>query len=323
MGALNQLSRAMAVVPGRKNLIWISAGIPFDPASTDPQMQKTVALLAATQIALYPIDARGVAYLGADGATRSSEIFAPVQTQSYETLSGQDEELQAVRKTMVDMANLTGGHAYFNRNDLQSAIQDSVNSGSNYYTLAYRPQNQEWNGRFRKITVKASLAHAKVRCRSGYYAVADPLGSPDIDRTFSLAMQPSAPVSTTLIMKARVLPPQKPDEPTQIDFLIDAHDLSLADSGDHHRVPDAMFVAAVWDAQGKPGGSVSATYRQALAPAELESLLRTGLRLHQEMKLAPGTYQLRLGVVDRRSGKIGTLDVPLTVEEKRAPRQSE
>lgn len=31
MEALNQLARSIAVFPGRKNLIWISGGVPFDP----------------------------------------------------------------------------------------------------------------------------------------------------------------------------------------------------------------------------------------------------------------------------------------------------
>jgi len=64
MEALNQLARSMAVFPGRKNLIWISGGLPFDPTSTAPQVQKTAALLAATQMAVYPIDAAGVKYMG-------------------------------------------------------------------------------------------------------------------------------------------------------------------------------------------------------------------------------------------------------------------
>ena len=318
MEALNQMARSLAIFPGRKNLIWISGGLPFDPTTTAPLMQKTAALLAATQVAVYPIDVRGVAYLGADGATRSSEIYAPVLTESYETLSGQSDELLQVRETMLGLAKLTGGRAYYNRNDLQSAISDSVKSGSNYYTLAYRPQNENWNGKFRKVAIKASLPNVKVQCRPGYYAAPDPLGSSDIDRTFALAMQPTTPMSTALIIKVQVLPPKRAEGATQIDFLVDMHDLSLTESTDHRRAPDVLFVAAVWDTKGKPGGSTSATYRQALSPADLESLMRTGLQLHQEMTLTPGAYQLRLGVVDRLSGKIGTLDAPLTVEPKQA-----
>ena len=314
MEALNQLARNVAIFPGRKNLIWISGGLPFNPTSTAPQMEKTASLLAATEIAVYPIDVRGVAYMGADGAARDSEIFG--QTESYDTSSGQNDELLSVRETMTKIATLTGGRAYYNRNDLEGAIGDSVESGSNYYALAYRPENGHWNGKFRKITLKTSRPDVKVQSRPGYYAVRDPLGSADIDRTFSLAMQPAAPPSTTLIMKARVLPPEEPGAATQIDFLLDVHDLSYTESPDHRQTPDVTFVAAAWDAKGKPCGSVVATYRQTLEPAQLQSLLRTGLQLREEMQLKPGDYQLRLGVVDRLSGKIGTLDVPLKVQEK-------
>jgi hypothetical protein len=36
------------------------------------------------------------------------------------------------------------------------------------------------------------------------------------------------------------------------------------------------------------------------------------------MTLPPGFYQLRLGVMDRLAGRVGTLDVPLVIEAKQA-----
>jgi hypothetical protein len=50
-----------------------------------------------------------------------------------------------------------------------------------------------------------------------------------------------------------------------------------------------------------------------LQPADIQELIRTGLRLQQQLPLKPGNYQLRLGLVDRLSGRMGTLDVPLKV----------
>jgi VWFA-related protein len=312
MEALNQLARSMAIFPGRKNLIWISAGIPFDPTDTTPQMEKTAALLAATQIAVYPIDIRGIAYLGADGAAYSQDVFGS-RGGDYGERSGQADELAAVHETMLDIARLTGGRAYINNNDISGQIQDIVQTGSSYYTLAYRPDNQEWNGKFRKVSVKAAQPNVKVRTRPGYYAVKDPFGSPDVDRTFSLAMQPGVPPSTSLVMQARVLAPETPDKATQIDFLVDVHDLQFLMSADHRRQPNLMFVAAAWDEKGNARGSVSGTYQQILQPADVQVLLRTGLRLQHQLPLKPGTYQLRLGLVDRLSGKMGTIDVPLKV----------
>ena len=72
---------------------------------------------------------------GADGSTRGSEAFS--LTESYETTSGQGVEALRLRQTMMNLATLTGGRAYYNRNDLQGAIRDGVDSGSNYYILAY------------------------------------------------------------------------------------------------------------------------------------------------------------------------------------------
>jgi translation initiation factor 2 gamma subunit (eIF-2gamma) len=156
----------------------------------------------------------------------------------------------------------------------------------------------------------------KTQCRPGYYAVADPFGTPDIDRSFSMAMQPSVPPSTSLIVKAQVLAPEEAEKAAQIDFLVDVHDLTLLQSADNHEIADVMFVVSAWTSDGKPGGSVTGTFRQAMGASTVKSLMRTGLRVHQEMQLKPGVYQLRLGVVDRLSGKIATLDVPLKVEPK-------
>jgi hypothetical protein len=313
MQALNKLARSMAVFPGRKNLIWISGGIPFDPSSTDPQMRRTATLLAATQIAVYPIDVRGVPYIGTDGATRDKEAFNPYGG-SYDEISGQDPELLSIHQTMSTLAGMTGGRAVFGRNDLDVAIRDTVDSGANFYTLAYRPQNTDWNGKFRKITVRTSAPDVKIQCRPGYYAVPDPLGSPDLNQTFSLMMQPASPPSTTLIIKARVIPPDGPGGPTRIDYLVDVHDLTFSQLADHRQAPDVMFVAAAWDTAGSPKGNVSASFHLPSNAGQLDVLSRTGLQIHQEMMLKPGAYQLRLGVLDRISGKMGTLDVPLSIE---------
>ncbi len=310
--ALNQLARSVAIFPGRKNLIWISGGFPFDPASTDSQMRRTATLLAATQIAVYPIDVRGVAYLGAMGQSMSPDVFAPYGG-TYEDTSGQAQELNDIHVTMTNLAMLTGGHAVFGRNDLAGAIQESTDSGSQYYTLGYRPANGNWNGSFRKVKVRVSLPNTHVLCRPGYFAVPDPLGSPEINRTFTETMQPTAPLSTTLIIKVRVVPPKETGKPVDIDYLVDVHDVSLPEAPDHGRKSNLWFVAAAWEKTGKPEGSVTSEFAATLTPSQLELLRRTGLQVHQQFLLKPGAHQLRLGVVDRLSGKIGTIDVPLKI----------
>ena len=97
--------------------------------------------------------------------SNSQDVFGP-RGGDYGERSGQGEELSLVHETMLEIAQLTGGRAYFNNNDIPGQIEDIVQSGSSYYTLAYRPYNQEWNGKFRKVSVKTSHPNVKVRSSS-------------------------------------------------------------------------------------------------------------------------------------------------------------
>ena len=310
--ALAELARALAVVPGRKNLIWISAGLPFSLSSNGRELEKIAAQLAATRIAVYPVDVRGIVLTGPDGQTR--DVFS--QTDSYETFSGTDQENGRIVETMQNIASITGGRAHVNNNNLEGAIAESMRTGSNYYSLTYRPTEVEWNGKFRKITIKTSRRDVKLLYRSGYYAVSDMAASrDDPGRTEKLAMQPTAPVSTQLIVKARIVPPASGGETTGINILVDLHDLALSEENGQ-KTPDLEFMAVAWDAQGKESARFSGMFRSPLAPPQLEDLFRTGLQVHEDLQLKAGSYQLRLGVMDRLSGRIGTLDVPLTVGTK-------
>ena len=211
LDGFTQLAHALAIVPGRKNVIWISAGLPFDFSSNAQEWQKVAGLLAANRMAIYPVDARGIAFLGADGQVRGSEAFS--LTEDYETRSGQGEENDSIIETMQTIADTTGGRAYVNDNDLEAALADSMQTGSNYYTLAYRPAGVEWNGQIRKTSITTARPHVKLLYRSGYYAISDPSHlKEDVSRIMAMAMLPGVPVSTQFIMKARVIPPELSDE---------------------------------------------------------------------------------------------------------------
>ena len=317
---LSQLARAMAVIPGRKNLIWITSGFPFDPTRYDgSNLTRLSAQLAASQIAVYPIDARGVNVAQPDGSTRDSEIFSGFSDQMGTFLAGLSEEVRSTYQTMFTIAAETGGRAYINQNDFLTAISRITEGGSNYYVLAYRPTNANWDGKFRKIQVKTPRRDFKLLYRTGYFAVEDPLRltrKEDRDHALMVAMQPSQPPATTLIVKTRVIPPDAPDKPVQLDYLVDVADLFTIEdpSAKGKKTIEVIFVANAVDPRGR-GDSHSWTVKASLSDSDLKAMLKTGLQIHQDVVFKPGSYQLRLGVLDRNSGKVGTLDVPVTIAE--------
>ncbi len=319
--ALYLMARALVAIPGRKNLIWITSGYSFDAQRGDAdRLSRLTSQLAASQIAVYPIDVRGVIDNEPDATTRDSEIFAPSGDAVGPWIANMNEEQRGTYETMFDIAAQTGGRAFINQNRFLPAISNIIESGANYYTLAYRPSNGKWDGSFRKIQVKTPRRNIKLLYRTGYYALADPLQLPrveDRERALQIAMQPFAPPSTTLIIKTRVVPPADGATPVKLDYLVDVSDLTTPDQPTTPKKKgiNLIFEAVAMDGQGRVVASHAWIVKQDLSESELQDMRRRGLQIHQDFPLQAGDYEIRLGVLDRNSGKVGTVNVPVTIAQ--------
>ena len=54
------------------------------------------------------------------------------------------------------LTSMTGGHAYYMRNDIEIALGEAVQGGAANYAISYSPQNSDFNGEYRKIEVHTS-----------------------------------------------------------------------------------------------------------------------------------------------------------------------
>ena len=132
LDGMQQVAQALAGFPGRKSLIWAGGGFPFNvsdntmqlaPINRDtlsdvlPMYEHTWQLLNDAQIALYPVDVKGLVV-----TTPSASIGRPgrnfTRNMSYRQLDTQ--------ATLQTFASMTGGRAYFNSNDLVKGFRDAV-----------------------------------------------------------------------------------------------------------------------------------------------------------------------------------------------------
>jgi VWFA-related protein len=322
--AINTLTEAVGGYPGRKTLVWLSADFPFrlgpDFASHglehfmrdhSEEIKKTQSALADAQIAVYPIDIRGLATIGFQTSSPHDIKITDLQRQST--------ELYDSHGAMNDIARETGGEAYYNTNDIRGAMSQAVADETKYYTLAYVPDNHEWNGKYRKIEVKAAKG-LRLTYRRGYFATEKKeLSEEESRQLFQTAMQPYLPEYTMVLMKVKVLAPDATSKLVRIDYAVNARDVSFSDPGDQHEHAVLDFLATAWDKNNQDAGRVGKTVRAALPPQSYVQVMKTGIPLHQELELKPGTYTLRLGVIDRGSQRIGTVDVPVTVPNDKPP----
>ncbi|MGZ4899053.1 MAG: VWA domain-containing protein [Candidatus Angelobacter sp.] len=361
---LSALARNLAGYPGRKNLVWLSEAFPayLFPSDPDPtgrnsssvsasqlpivksyqgEINHAADLLANAQVAVYPVDAGAVGnhdvysslsntdsngnYLGnsARGAIRQG-MGGSAQASE---ISNASETAMNSHSTMNSVAEQTGGKAFYNTNDLNKAIRDSMDDGSTYYTLGYYPENKDWDGRFRRISVKVSRPGIKLHYRQGFYAVEPKDYAKQDPKILAVdmgsALDISNPISTALPFQAVVIPPSaQTGNKIRINFGIDAHAVGfeLKEDGLQHAAVDCGVRA-----YSKTGESLRLqgnTFNAALTPEQYQKVMKAIFPCNQTLELPPGEYLLRLAVRDTNNGLIGTANGSATVPAEAANPQA-
>ncbi len=336
--ALSSIARSLAGYPGRKNLIWVSEAFPI---SIDPNMELTSDTFSGTrnygaqiaeladalidaQIAMYPIDARGLVSPGFfDASNRGYDRYGRSMGRPGRAASAMAAEsamLENVHGTMQEMADRTGGRAFYNTNDIDGAVRKSIDDGSTYYTLAYYPENKNWNGKFRKIHVKVNGSGVKLRHRLGYYAVDPKIFASQSEKqqaaSFAVALNPDSPIATALLFHALVIPPaEKAPNRVTVNFGVDSHAIAFDQQADGLQHATVECTVQAYSVKGKLVRGESSTIKAALKPETYARVMHESFPCQQSIELPAGNYFLRLGVRDDNTGLVGTTNAKVAVAQ--------
>jgi len=322
--------------PGRKNLIWVSAGFPVAILAEQTkhvefarnygrQTEETTRLLAASQVAIYPIDPRGLLgyspdFEGGNIPGRTDIVAMTQQTGPYslhERGSSSRWQVQSSHVSLKEIAEDSGGRAFTNRSDIGAAVTEAVADGSQYYTLGYYPANGREDSKFRKIEVRLARKGLQVRHRSGYQAddSASRAERANEEETQEVMAALASPLPATAVaFQSRVASPA-PGGPARVavEFLVDLKTVEAREGADGKRHVSLDLLAAAVD----PESTVTASASQRLDfefPADVFGRVQQqGLPYKLELSVPAGSYTLKLLVRDNLSGRLGRIDVPLDV----------
>jgi len=195
LDTLHSIATYLDGMSGRKNLIWFASQFPLSlfAADTDgvnfqAETKETLDLLAHDQIALYPVDGRGVPYQDShaqignsphsDTVTSPEEAGTGGPTGSGTTGNSPTTSSSFVQgssvvndsfNTMDGIARETGGQAFYGFNDVAEELVKATEGGEMYYTLAYAPTNLNYNGKVRNIHVALAKKGYALSYRRSYY----------------------------------------------------------------------------------------------------------------------------------------------------------
>lgn len=322
---LEGLMRSAAHLPGRKLVFLISDGFYLSDAKTGSRdkIKKITDAAGRAGVVIYTLDARGLINEGVDVTNNR-----PIDSKGLMSGSGIGETA-ASQDGLNALARDTGGRPFRNTNAPMHEFVDKVlDETSNYYLLAWRPDNEEQKrGKFNHISVAITdRPDLTVRLRGGYFkSAAQPIltttKKPDKDPTKAreddMRLVIDAPVSQRQIPTELGLSvAQMPGVGTRVTATVEIDREALAfELSDGKQVANLDIGGIFYDDKGKPITSFVGRLKIYPLPADSSPTKRTQSIYKFHAWLPAGLYQVRVGVRDLKSGRIGSAMEWITVRK--------
>jgi VWFA-related protein len=320
MNAFLGISWSLSGIPGRKSLIWATGGFPFSMNSPDTVpggrlsllYERTMLALNEAEISVYPVDIRGLTSnsMFSEGGRSGSVSGAGASRQLTNRMWLQQSKFD----TLNDFADMTGGRAFYNTNDVAGSFRRAADDGSSYYMLGYYLDTHNNKSGWRKLQVKVAERDVEVRARTGFFvtnSTMNPMLSRDIDMSNAL----HSPIEGTGVpMTVEWVTVASVGDKKKAVFLahMPAGSLTFDPAGRDQLNFD--FAALAYDKNGKEAGQAAERFTKPVPPEQLATVHENGVGFQNSLQLAPGTYTVRFVVRDNVTGKVGSVTASLTVE---------
>jgi VWFA-related protein len=291
--AFEAIARHMSGLPGRKNLVWMSAGFPFKPVVA----QRRVGV-QAQQAGETPDDFSSQLNRASKALNDANVAMYPVD---YQGLRGSYPEV------MMRLASATGGNVTYHTNDLKDAVSTAVADGDVSYTLGFYPADEKVDGKLHELKVKVDRKDVDLHYRGGYYSA--PKAIPEKQRKDILSELLGGDVNSSQI---GLIVSGEPDPATpgsyKVTISIDAANLDLTPKGDR-RIGQLSLAMRLESSKSKNSqlGAIPLSFTEE----QFQNVLKRGFVIRQSVQ-AGKKDRLRIVVQDQTTGLAGALWLSLS-----------
>jgi VWFA-related protein len=317
LATLESAAKMLSPFPEKKALLYFSSGINKSGFDNQASLDAAVNAAKRSNVAFYPIDARGLvasAPLGdaTSAGSRGTSMFSGAAQQ------GKRDQFNDSQETLNTLAADTGGKLFVDDNDLSLGMAKARDDISSYYILGYYSANAKMDGKYRRVQVKFThQLDAKLDYRSGYFGQKEFRKFTETDKEDQLqqALMLGDPV-TDLSLNGEIDYFRLARDRYFIPFSvkIPGSEIALAKSKGA-AVTQFDFIGQVRDEHTKLVGVVRDYIRIKLAEQTAAELSSRPIVYDTGFTLAPGKYSLKFLARENETGKMGTYETPFIVPD--------
>lgn len=328
LGAVQQIVLGLREYPGRKSLLLISENLPVTlrsqrgDATTDRTQSLSTGALNALQmlsdaanrsfVVIDTVDPRG---LMAGGLSASDDVSGMSSQEVTQRQQNRDSDVFEAQNGLSYLAQATGGTFQFNNNDIGDMLRKAVDGVGGYYLITYRPDDDTFlpkaADKWHRVQVRLKRPDLRVRSRQGF------LGRPDQElargpagpKTLAAAMMsPFAASEIHVRMTGFYVEDPKVGALVTALLHVDAKDLQFEKNAEGQYKTTIDVVSLTFGAEGRvENQNMRGFDLTAQNDEQLEKVRKSGLiyTVYHPVK-KPGGFQLRIGLKERASGRMGT-----------------
>jgi VWFA-related protein len=279
--ALGSFASSLSEIPGRKNLVWITHGIPT-----------VVPGLSTDQ----PIDIRPqLKQLGESFVQANVAVYTVAQSAS-----GAGESMGYSWETLQLISSLTGGRSY-SSDSIGSAITDAMADAQGSYIVGYYPSREKDDSKFHKVRITCARKGLRLLTKAGYWAF--PVQSNAQREQTALEAAAASPFDNPGIgLRVALLPLKQTLTTARIQIHVDSADLPS---------PDLAIKLVAYSANGtvQRAGTTPFPPNQEQAAKDIE--------VSGTLAIDNATQNIRVIIFDRNSNLTGSVTIPLSKDDSR------
>jgi len=315
LSIFNDVIRRMAATPGRRSIVYVSAGFFLDP---DLRIHENDVFDRAIKanVTINALDARGLYAVipGGDASIGGKATNALITTFKQRM----EKDLAFVTtNVMGELASATGGTFVWNSNDYKAGFERLAAAPEFTYVLAFSPQDLKNDGKFHnlKVTLKNQKG-LEAFARSGYFApnaaanAAETVREEIRDAVFSRTETAEIPVDMSL----QYFKSAEFEAKVTVLAKLDVSSLKFRKNDDRNN--DILtVVSVVFDRNGNFIKGVQRIVDMKLRDQTLAKLIEQGgISVRSTLDLEPGSYLVRLVVRDAEgktmAARNGAVEIP-------------